>query len=145
MTYWDTSALLKLYVAEPDSKYFLKLVAATKEALATSDLARVEIFAALSRKELAGELGSGAAKRLYARFLSHTASSLVVTLPVGLDVLDKANELTEAALAVSPPIMIRSVDAIHVASATAIGAKTLIATDLRLRAVAVLAGLSVLP
>ena len=50
MRYWDTSALLKLYVTEPDSARFRAHASATGPVL-TSDVARWELFVVLQRKE----------------------------------------------------------------------------------------------
>jgi len=144
LNYWDTSALLKLYVAEADSAYFLGLVAGVA-GLLTSDLARVELYSALARKESAGELAAQQADQLFARFRSDAARGRISTIPAGSDVMDEAGEVIRGAYAASPPVLIRSIDAIHVASALILGVRTMVATDTRLRAVARQNGLSLLP
>ena len=139
MVYWDTSALLKLYVLETDSAYFVGLIKASSTPLLTSEIARVEIFSALARKENAGEFSKGMAEQLYARFLSAASRGSIVTVPLAADVVREAVSLTRNCYSQSVPI--RSLDAIHVASAVASGAQIMVATDVRLREVAALAGL----
>ena len=145
MNYWDTSALLKLYVSEPDSTYFVNLVSSSSGPLITSEIARIEIYCALSRKQLAGELGKGAADLLSSRFHGDTDSGRIITVPLGADVFAEAIRLTRSTRLLSPPLLIRSLDALHVATALVVGAQTAVATDSRLRAVAASAGLVLLP
>ncbi len=145
MSCWDTSALVKLYVTEPDSADFLALVAGTGRAIRTSDLARVELYSTLSRKEGAGELPRGRADQLYGFFLAHLSAGMIVSVPLGADVLAEAKVLVKAAHSQQPPLLIRSLDALHVASAVVSGSQTMVATDTRLRAVAQLSGLRLFP
>ena len=145
MNYWDSSALLKLYIREADSPHFLGLVSACVSALVTSDFARVEIYSALSRKELAGELAPGAADEIMDRFRQDVKIGRILTIPAGLDVYEEALRLTRIAHQSNSPIMVRSADAIHVASAVVSGAQSVVTTDIRLRNVASLAGLAPLP
>lgn len=144
MNYWDTSALLKLYAAVADTPVFLGYLAAGP-GVVTSDLARVELFSALSRKESAGELAAGQADQLFARFQSDAASGRISTVPAGTDVLAEATRVIRGARAAVPSLLIRSVDAIHVASALVFGTRTMVATDGRLRAVASRNGLNLRP
>lgn len=99
----------------------------------------------LYRKEHAGDLVLGAAATLFARFLEDAAAGRVVLVPNGLDVTTQAQALVERAYRRPQPVLIRSLDALHVASALAARATTLVATDGRLREVAGLMGLEVLP
>lgn len=64
MIFWDTSALLKLYVAEPDSKAFATL-AQNEEAPAISAWTTHEILCGLHRKELLRDLMAGGAEAIY--------------------------------------------------------------------------------
>ena len=65
MQYWDTSALAKLYVSEPDSAQFAAYLAATGP-ITTSELARWELFRVLARKEAEGLIPTGAAEAILA-------------------------------------------------------------------------------
>ena len=145
MTYWDTSALLKLYVLEKDSAYFRHLVSESSQALLTADIAKEEVLCTLYRKEFEGDLQVGAATTLFATFEADIQQGRIVIVSKGADVLAEAKKVLKAAYAESPPLFIRSLDAIHVASALSVKAATLVATDKRLRETAELMGLNVLP
>lgn len=145
MTYWDTSALIKLYVLEPDSSYFLNLLEEAQQPPISADIARAEVLCTLYRKEQAGDLRTGAATKLFTQFLSDIASGRLVLVPNGDDVTSKAHTLVQKAYTQPQPVLIRSLDALHVASALAAKATTLVATDTRLRTVAVMMELAVLP
>jgi uncharacterized protein with PIN domain len=79
MSYWDTSALLKLYVTEPDSPRFRAHASATGPVL-TSDIARWELFTALHRKETAGNISTGTAQAFYSQFEMDIAAGRVIVL-----------------------------------------------------------------
>ncbi len=53
MSYWDTSALAKLYVSEPDSADFERHAAAASQ-IAVSAIGRLELRAVLRRREAEG-------------------------------------------------------------------------------------------
>ena len=145
MSYWDTSALIKLYAPEPDSSYFLDLIAHAEGPLLCSDIARAEVLCTLYRKEHAGDLAAGAAAVLFDHFLGDIDAGRMVLIPNDLEVAQKAHTLLKQAYSQPQPLLIRSLDAIHVASALTAKATTVIATDARLREVAKLLGFAVLP
>ncbi len=97
MVYLDSSAIVKLIVDEPDSQV-LRAAAEGWERRATSALSRVEVARAIRR------LGVEAARGRQALL---TVSMLAITD----DILDAASDLD--------PIILRSLDAIHLASAVA--------------------------
>ena len=145
MAYWDTSALLKLYVSEHDSLYFDRLADQTQEHIFSSAIVTIEVLCALYQKELTGNLRPRGAGLGLSKFAAHMSSGRIVTVPYGNEVAAEAETLVRRAFSQPRPIRIRSLDAIHVASALVAKAATLVATDTRLREVAALAGLKVLP
>lgn len=145
MAYWDTSALFKLYVRESDSPYFLKLAGEPAGEIATSTVSAAELLCAAYRKERAGELTPGGALAVFQAFLKDCAEGRIVAIPYGEDVIAAVGEVLKAAYLRPLPVMIRALDAIHAASAKAARAKTLVATDGRLREAAALVKLKVLP
>ena len=145
MRYWDTSALLKLYVSEPDSKYFLELVTSSDDPLLSADIVREEMLCALYRKEHAHDIKPGAATQLFKAFLADEQAGRIITIPNGKDVVLQAERLVRRAYAAAPALPIRSPDAIHVASALASKATVVVATDARLRDVAQQMGFKLLP
>jgi predicted nucleic acid-binding protein len=145
VVYWDTSALLKLYVPEPDSAYFLNLIAKSNEPVATSAIAGAEVMCAVYRKEGAGDLKAGGARTSFRRFLADCKAGRIVQVPYGDDVTAAAESIIHRALLRPRPILIRALDAIHVASAMVIRASVVVTTDTRVREVAILAKLHVQP
>jgi uncharacterized protein len=143
--YWDTSAALKLYVAEAESGYFLDLIAASDQPIATSAIASAEFLCALLRKEAEGDLKRGTARSLFRRFRSDCAAGRVLLIPYGNDVLEEAEKLARLAYERHQPTLIRSLDLIHMASAVSAGARRIVVTDQRLRALAALLKIEALP
>lgn len=144
MDYWDSSALLKLYVTEHDSGYFLDLIAKSGRPISTSAIAVTEALCALHRKERAGLLKSGGADTLFRRFLADCEKGRAVLIPYGLNIAVEAEKLMKLALE-RQPVMIRSLDLIHLASASLSKAKSFVATDKRLREFATLLGFQLWP
>ena len=99
--YVDTSALTKLVVAEPESKALRKWLTATNRQLVSSDLARTELLRAVRR--------AAPDRMVQAR---EVLDSLVL-LQVSTDVFEAAAHLE--------PTVLRTLDAIHLASALTLG------------------------
>jgi len=140
--YWDTSALLKLYVREADLPRFLDLLAREGPPLLTAEVAKTEVLCALYRKEHLGDLKPGAVKGTFEGFLEDVGAGRIVTVPNGEEVLREAARLVERAYLNRPPVVLRSLDTLHLASALALRARRMVATDRRLREAAGLGGLS---
>ncbi len=142
--YWDTSALLKLYTPEPDSVHFRSMLRAQTEAVAISFLHRVELNFALTAKELRGEIAQGGARRLYEWFLRHREEGRFLEIPWGDDVAHHTRVALDRCLMSHPPVMLRSLDGIHLGSMLAAGIRKITTTDTRLRNAAVCLGFEVL-
>ncbi|WP_419554371.1 type II toxin-antitoxin system VapC family toxin [Candidatus Poriferisodalis sp.] len=108
----DSSALVKRYANEPGSD----LVQAVSEPMIASDLAAVEVPAALWRKHRVGEISATDAQVLCWRFLTDISASTrdsdTVLIGVGEDILRSAIDL----VARHP---LRAYDAVQLASALA--------------------------
>ena len=118
--YLDSSALVKLVQREPESAALRRFLRRHRDdRRVTSALARVEVVRAVS----AG--GSDA--------VAHARRQLSRVDQVGLD-----RELLDAAATLAPGTMLRSLDAIHLACAAALGVdlRTLITYDHRMRTAA---------
>jgi uncharacterized protein len=144
MVYWDTSALLKLYVSEPESAKLAELASAEGPIL-SSAIAPVEMMCALARKEGAGEMRRGGAREVFALIGRHLAAGRISIIPFGDDVVRESERLARLAASRERPVVVRASDLIHLASAMAVRSRTIVTTDARLREIAVLAGLKVLP
>jgi hypothetical protein len=76
VAYWDTSALLKLYVDEPDSSEFWGLLLGSKHGVRTC----TEMYCALRKKENLKELKAGGAAALFDKFRQDVANGRVALL-----------------------------------------------------------------
>jgi uncharacterized protein len=123
MQYIDSSALVKRYVAEPDSNRSIELLDADLDWL-TAAVAEVEV-----RRVLALRLEGAALDVARADFLRDWERTAVVALDAGT--LGRAASLAEAT-------RIRSLDAIHLAALTRAGSRTtrMVTFDIRLAAAA---------
>jgi len=144
MAYWDTSCLLKLYAPEADSADF-KAHVREGATLVTSEIARLELCAALHRKEAADDLRQGGAKRALAAYDANVAAGLIVVNAVSPAVVENFESVIERCHHRSPPLSLRTLDAIHLATAAVVGATEIVATDKRLREAALSLGFTVYP
>lgn len=106
VAYVESSALVKLVVAEPESRALRAGLAGATHRVA-SDLAMVETARAARRA--AGDRGLARARALFLR---------LAFVPID-------REVVERAVALDPPAL-RSLDAIHVATACSLGAADLV-------------------
>jgi predicted nucleic acid-binding protein len=113
LVYADSSALVKLVVEEAETAALERYLDDREPVVTTSRLAVVEIARALSRADLERDNRSEAARLLRSYFL------VDVTTPI----LDDAASLTTS---------VRSLDAIHLASARHVGPDELLVYDHRL-------------
>lgn len=128
VVYADTSALLKRVVAEPESAGVRRVLAervGAGDVIAASSLAWLEVWRSL-RRAAAVDLPAA----------TTAALSGVVEIPLTEDLLVRARAIGPAGL--------RSLDAVHLTSAVAVGATAILGYDLRLTDSAALLGLEVL-
>ena len=78
MSYWDSSALVKLYVQELDSAEFREL-AVKASRVSTGSLTRHEVRTVFRRREAEGVLPSGEAAALYAELNADIAVADIVS------------------------------------------------------------------
>jgi uncharacterized protein len=125
VAYLDSSAFVKLIVAEPESQALRRAIARWPQR-ASSTLLRAETIRALRRSGNTGQVPA-------ARRLLHAVSMIRIDEPL----LDRAADLE--------PGELRTLDAIHLASALQIGQDlgVMIAYDARLTAAAQAYGLAV--
>lgn len=124
--YLDASALVKL-VAEESESLALRAFLAGRPARVSSALTRVEVIRAVGRSTL-GAAGRRRAQEALAR---------ITLVRLDEDVLDAAGRL--------PPASLRTLDALHLATAISVGRdlKEFVTYDRRLAEAAVTAGLEV--
>jgi predicted nucleic acid-binding protein len=110
--YLDTSVLIKLFVREPDSDFYGKLV--DGQPVCSSVLAYTEVWSALLAKERAGGLTSAWRHRAWAAFDRKVMDEVIELVPMGSAILKRANRILEKC---HPQVPLRSLDALHLASA----------------------------
>ena len=132
MLYLDTSALAKLYVAEPDSNLISKTVQANSSWLATSRVTYAEMLSVLNRCLTARRLSPVSYKLQKKAFLEDWNSFHVVELTGA--VLSDAGRLIER-------YALRGLDVIHLCSALRLAPASFACFDDRLRTAAAAEGL----
>ncbi len=136
--YLDTSALVKLYVAEPGSEEVREMVRAA-QIVATSRVAYLEARAGIAKKFRAGELSESARRQIVEELKSDWERYFIVE--VSQSVIELGGELVD-----KHPL--RGFDALHLASALLLKARisspvNFSCFDERLKEVAQAEGLSV--
>lgn len=144
MSYWDTSCLVKLYTPEADSA-LMRAHLASGVSCVTCDVAPLEFWATVRRKETEGVLAPGEAQRVLSAFESDIAAGFIAVQPCDGIVRQRYREIVNDCHAQTPPLFIRTNDALHLAAAFVAGETEMVATDKRLREAALALGLSVFP
>lgn len=145
MSYWDSSALLKLYVKEADSAVFENFVTGAARAPVISRLGIYEMETVLRRKESEGTLTVGSALRILHRLIQDVKDGHVIVIEFGGAVEQKFRDVLDQCFKRRPPLFIRTLDGIHLSSALAGAESELIATDKRMRDAALAIGLKLFP
>ena len=138
--YLDSCIIVKLLVVEPDSERFIRSLEG--QPLVTSELSRTEVFSALLARERAGKISVSDRRRAWREFEARVASGEIKIELLNSLVMHKANHLLEKC---HPKAPLRSLDAIHLATADVCHDFPLATTDERLRAAATLLGFNVFP
>jgi predicted nucleic acid-binding protein len=135
--YLDASALVKLFVPEPESDELNRNLVDVSDVI-VSDLALTEMASALGRRVREARLTPAEAQRLYreASKLLRSCRQAELTPPI---------HRRAERLLLSLPIPLRSLDALHVATALVADAATVVTFDPRLRDAAASQGLFVAP
>ena len=138
--YCDASALLKLYLPEPGSDEFNRLIEGRNDLL-VSDLAVTETVSALARRLREGALTREVADRAWHAILEALDDGTYGRVELTRDAHRRAEHfllsLTSAPL--------RALDALHLALATSARAASMASFDARLRAAARAVGLVTYP
>jgi predicted nucleic acid-binding protein len=123
--YLDTSCLLKLFFAEPESAKTSLLVAAEPRVVVSS-LARLEGLVQIQGRVAGGLLAARAAASL-ARLLDRTLASApfdLVTTPAGIDAVAVAQLFP-----LGRSVHCRTLDRLHLAAMQALGVRRLLTND----------------
>jgi predicted nucleic acid-binding protein len=113
--------------------------------LLTSLLTRVEVASALYRKESFGDISRADTGRAIARFDGDCSAGRIILTPLHLEIAHAAADLIRRLKLPHSRVGLRSLDALHLATAIAAGTTAVVTTDARLREASLLAGLGVKP
>ena len=144
MSYWDTSALGKLYFPEPDSASFVQK-AATDPIIVASRFALYEKRRVAFRKEIEKLIPAGTAESVLTQVDQDITAGQIRLVEMNLQTKVEFNRIITSCYRHTVPLPIRTLDALHLASACADGQTELVATDKRMRDAAKLLGLSIFP
>jgi len=125
--YLDTSALAKLYVAEPGSDALESALLGRRDLL-VSDLAATELTSAVSRRLREGDLSAADARRAYARLGRDLSRGEYQRLELTGAVHRDAERLL---LSLGRTVALRALDALHLALAAQAGAGAFVTFDRR--------------
>lgn len=136
--YLDASALVKLLVPEPESAALNGALVGAEDVV-ISDLALTEMASALGRRIREHRVAATDARRIQSEGekLAHACHRMELTPPI--------HRRAERLLLASRDVPLRTLDALHLATALAADAATLVTYDPRLRAAAVAHGLFAAP
>lgn len=144
MSYWDTSALAKLYVQETDSIVFEQHAAAAQR-LTASETGRLELRTVLRRREAEGSLSAGATTRMHASFAGLIVAGKITEVTITPALEADFFTILDACLGHSPPVFLRTNDALHLAAARQARETEVVSTDKGLRKAALHLGFTVFP
>jgi predicted nucleic acid-binding protein len=138
--YLDTSVLVKLFVREPDSEYYGKLT--DGQIICSSVLAYTETWSAMLARERAGGLTLEQRRRAWDVFDRNVLEDIIELVPMSPAIFKRANRIMEVC---HPNLPLRSLDALHLASADQMHDWPLVTHDKRMRDAAVRLGFPVSP
>jgi len=134
--YLDSCILVKLVSHEPDSAAYHGIV--TGQPVVSSELAITEVRSALLTKERAGRISRKDRVAGWTLFQTKLREQEFVMLPLNRAVLERAGGVIEQC---HPDIALRTLDAIHVATAELHGSIEMCSSDQRVRAASTAIGL----
>jgi predicted nucleic acid-binding protein len=119
--------------------------AAIAPAIATTRLTLYELRRVAFRKESEGFIQAGTAESVLAQVNQDIAAGQIRIIEMDARVEAEFNSIMATCYRLTPPLPIRMLDALHLASARADNQAELVATDKRMRDGAKLLGLSLFP
>ena len=138
--YLDSCIIVKLLSREPDSEAYHGIVAG--QAVVTSELAVAEVRSALLAKERTGRISRQARVAGWRLFQEKMHDQEFHLLPLNRQVVERAGAVIEQC---HPGVPMRTLDAIHVATAELHGGEPMCSSDQRVCAAADVIGLSLVP
>jgi predicted nucleic acid-binding protein len=145
MAYWDTSALVKLYVDESDSARYEQILKESVDELHTSIVTLAELYRALWAKSLDRGLSSIAPDALMEKITESAEIGRIRFVSYDPHLLVHFRKVIGNCYSRPEPVRLRSADGIHLASARSVAAVEIVCADKRMRAAASILGFGLLP
>ena len=124
--YLDSCVIVKLVSHEPDSEAYHGIVAG--QSIVTSELAVAEVRSALLTKERAGRISREARVTGWRLFQNKVRDQEFILLPLNRHVIERAGAVIDQC---HPNVALRTLDAIHVATAELHGGEQMCSSDRR--------------
>ena len=96
---------------------------------------------AVRAKEARGEIPSGGSARVLSQFQTDLQRGRYLLVPLGIDIKACTKDIAARTLQVEPPVFLRTLDGIHIATALELGASELITADKKMADAAILLGI----
>jgi predicted nucleic acid-binding protein len=138
--YLDSCVIVKLVSHEPDSEVYNTIVAGQN--VVTSELAVTEVRSALLTKERTGKISHQARTAGWRLFQEKVRAEELILLPLNRQVIERAGAVIEQC---HPKVALRTLDAIHVATAELNGGEEMCSSDQRVCDASDFIGLSLVP
>jgi len=138
--YLDTCIIVKLFVRDPESEFYGKIT--DGQPACSSVLSYTEVWSALLQRERGGTLTPEQRRRAWEAFDRNVTADLIELIPMGPAIFKRANRFLETC---HPNVPLRSLDALHLATADQAQDWPLATHDKRMHAAAVLLGFPVTP
>jgi predicted nucleic acid-binding protein len=138
--YLDSCVIVKLVSHEPDSEAYHGMVAGNY--VVTSELAVAEVRSALLAKERMGRISRLARLTGWRLFQDKVRDQELVLLPLSRQVIERAGAVIDQC---HPNVALRTLDAIHVATAELNGGDQMCSSDQRVCEASEFIGLSLAP
>ena len=139
MIYLDSSLLFSVHSADTNSREAVRLLQATSEPLAVTQLCEVEVINALSLRIFRGEITIKQAQDSIGDLERNLRNSVFELRLFPENTFTRARTLAQI---LTPVIGVRSVDLLHVAAALELSCKSLYSFDRKQRLAAQYAGLN---
>ena len=138
--YLDSCVLVKLVSHEPDSAAYHGIVAG--QPVVTSELAVAEVRSALLAKERTGRISRQARVTGWRLFQDKVRDQEFILLPLNRQVIERAGAVIDQC---HPNVALRTLDAIHVATAELHGGEQMCSSDQRVCDASDFIGLALVP
>jgi predicted nucleic acid-binding protein len=138
--YLDTNVIVRLFARDQDSEFYGKLT--DGQPVCSSVLSYTEVWSALLQLERAKKITAEHRQKSWAAFDNNVMNETIELLPMGPAIFKRANRMLEVC---HPKVPLRSLDALHLASADQAQDWPLATGDIRMRDAAALLGFPLAP